>query len=134
MLNPRPTIAAHRFRASLPADSPRKCFVTTIWLRWKCASESLRFAATNRFLTARAFFFCERAQSLLANEPLQRTKLVVFESVYSMSGTVGPIKEILDLCAKYNALSFIDEVQKFVGLLFGLFVCLFPLDVNKRLI
>jgi 5-aminolevulinate synthase len=54
-------------------------------------------------------------QELLAKEPLERTKIVVFESVYSMSGTVGLIKEILDLCDKYNALSFIDEVHA-VGL------------------
>ena len=54
-------------------------------------------------------------EAQLAAEPRERTKVVVFESVYSMSGTVGHIKEILDLCDKYNALSFIDEVHA-VGL------------------
>ena len=39
------------------------------------------------------------------------TKVVVFESVYSMDGDVAPVKEILALCEKYNAISYIDEVH-----------------------
>lgn len=42
-------------------------------------------------------------------------KIVAFESVYSMSGTIAPIKEICDVAHKYNALTFIDEVHA-VGL------------------
>lgn len=38
-------------------------------------------------------------------------KCVVFESVYSMDGDIAPIKEIVDLCNKYNAISYIDEVH-----------------------
>ena len=44
-----------------------------------------------------------------------RPKVVAFESVYSMDGDIAPIKEILDVCERYNALSFIDEVHA-VGL------------------
>ncbi len=40
---------------------------------------------------------------------------VVFESVYSMDGDVGHIKEICDLADKYNAMTYIDEVHA-VGL------------------
>lgn len=40
---------------------------------------------------------------------------VVFESVYSMDGDVGLIKEICDLADKYNAITYIDEVHA-VGL------------------
>jgi 5-aminolevulinate synthase len=42
-------------------------------------------------------------------------KLVAFESVYSMDGDIAPIAEILDVCEKHNAMSYIDEVHA-VGL------------------
>ena len=45
----------------------------------------------------------------------QGPKCVVFESVYSMDGDIAPVKEIVDLCNKYNAISYIDEVHA-VGL------------------
>jgi 5-aminolevulinate synthase len=38
-------------------------------------------------------------------------KLVAFESVYSMDGDICPMKEILDVCEKHNALSYLDEVH-----------------------
>ena len=44
-----------------------------------------------------------------------RAKLVAFESVYSMDGDIAPIAEILDVCEKHGALSYIDEVHA-VGL------------------
>jgi len=42
-------------------------------------------------------------------------KVVAFESVYSMSGCIAPLKEICDVAHKYNALTFVDEVHA-VGL------------------
>ena len=42
-------------------------------------------------------------------------KCVVFESVYSMDGDISPVKEVLQLCKKYNAISYLDEVHA-VGL------------------
>jgi len=38
-------------------------------------------------------------------------KIVVFESVYSMDGDIAPIAEIADLCKRYHAISYIDEVH-----------------------
>ncbi|MEM9287806.1 MAG: 5-aminolevulinate synthase [Pseudomonadota bacterium] len=38
-------------------------------------------------------------------------KLVAFESVYSMDGDICPMREILDVCEKHGALSYLDEVH-----------------------
>jgi 5-aminolevulinate synthase len=47
----------------------------------------------------------------LAALPANATKIVAFESVYSMDGDIAPIKEILDVCDKHGAMSYIDEVH-----------------------
>ncbi len=38
-------------------------------------------------------------------------KLVAFESVYSMDGDIAPLSEILDVCERHGALSYLDEVH-----------------------
>lgn len=53
----------------------------------------------------------EHLQELLKSVSLEKPKLIVFESVYSMSGTVAPIKAITELAKQYNALTYIDEVH-----------------------
>jgi 5-aminolevulinate synthase len=50
-------------------------------------------------------------ESLLADTPHNRPKIIAFESVYSMDGDIGPIKEICDLARRYNALTYLDEVH-----------------------
>ena len=47
----------------------------------------------------------------LKKYPKTQTKVIVFESVYSMDGDFAPIKEICDLAERYNALTFLDEVH-----------------------
>jgi len=42
-------------------------------------------------------------------------KIIIFESVYSMDGTISPIKEICDLADEFNAFTLLDEVHA-VGL------------------
>jgi 5-aminolevulinate synthase len=38
-------------------------------------------------------------------------KIIVFESVYSINGTVAPVEEIILLAKKYNCLTYLDEVH-----------------------
>eukprot|EP01129_Flabellula_baltica_P016818 TRINITY_DN9136_c0_g1_i1.p1 TRINITY_DN9136_c0_g1~~TRINITY_DN9136_c0_g1_i1.p1 ORF type:complete len:512 (-),score=116.91 TRINITY_DN9136_c0_g1_i1:25-1560(-) len=57
----------------------------------------------------------EHLEELLSADDIDTPKMIIFESVYSMDGSIGKIKEICDLADKYNALTFIDEVHA-VGL------------------
>ena len=50
-------------------------------------------------------------EELLAALPLERHKIIIFESVYSMDGDISPIAEIAALARKYNALTYLDEVH-----------------------
>jgi 5-aminolevulinate synthase len=54
-------------------------------------------------------------EEILKAIPADQPKLLVFESVYSISGTVAPVKEMVELAKKYNALTYVDEVHA-VGL------------------
>ncbi|GMF03244.1 unnamed protein product [Ambrosiozyma monospora] len=53
----------------------------------------------------------EQLESLFAQYPKSTPKLIAFESVYSMCGSVAPIEKICDLADKYGALTFLDEVH-----------------------
>jgi len=50
-------------------------------------------------------------EEMLAADDPEVPKLIAFESVYSMNGSVSPISELCDLADKYNALTYCDEVH-----------------------
>ncbi|MCJ1275537.1 mitochondrial 5-aminolevulinate synthase [Puttea exsequens] len=50
-------------------------------------------------------------EAKLASLPPSCPKIIAFESVYSMCGSIGPIAEICDLADKYGAITFLDEVH-----------------------
>ncbi|KAI1804370.1 5-aminolevulinate synthase mitochondrial precursor [Daldinia bambusicola] len=53
----------------------------------------------------------EDLEAKLASLPLHVPKIIAFESVYSMCGSIGPIEAICDLADKYGAITFLDEVH-----------------------
>ena len=53
----------------------------------------------------------EHLESLLMKQAITKPKIIVFESVYSMSGSVAPIEKFIELAQKYNALTYVDEVH-----------------------
>ncbi|KAK5052158.1 hypothetical protein LTR84_002962 [Exophiala bonariae] len=50
-------------------------------------------------------------ENKLASLSPEQPKIIAFESVYSMCGSVAPIEAICDLADKYGALTFLDEVH-----------------------
>ncbi len=53
----------------------------------------------------------QHLEELLAAEPKERLKIIAFESVYSMDGSIAPIAAICDLSDAYGAFTYLDEVH-----------------------
>jgi 5-aminolevulinate synthase len=50
-------------------------------------------------------------RELIAADDAAAPKLIAFESIYSMDGDFGPIKELCDLAEEVGALTYLDEVH-----------------------
>lgn len=50
-------------------------------------------------------------ESLLKAAPVAAPKLIAFESVYSMDADIAPLGAICDLAARYDAMTYLDEVH-----------------------
>ena len=50
-------------------------------------------------------------EAKLVSLPSDVPKIIAFESVYSMCGSIGPVEAICDLAEKYGAITFLDEVH-----------------------
>lgn len=53
----------------------------------------------------------DHLEELLISTPSSVPKIIAFESVYSMCGSISPISKIVALAKKYNCLTFLDEVH-----------------------
>lgn len=53
----------------------------------------------------------DHLRELLSKYPHEKPKLIIFESVYSMSGTTAPFKEIVEIAKEFNAITYVDEVH-----------------------
>ena len=58
---------------------------------------------------------CEHLEQILSQLPRETPKIVAFESVHSMDGSICDIKRMCDITHKYGGISYIDEVHA-VGL------------------
>lgn len=50
-------------------------------------------------------------EALLKAAPVSAPKLIAFESVYSMDADIAPLGAICDLAARYDAMTYLDEVH-----------------------
>jgi len=57
----------------------------------------------------------QHLEELLSQSDVNRPKIVAFETVHSMDGSICPLEELCDVAHKYGALTFVDEVHA-VGL------------------
>jgi 5-aminolevulinate synthase len=89
------------------------CLVLSDALNHASMIEGIRHSRAERLVFAHNS--PEDLDRKLSDQDPARAKLVAFESVYSMDGDIAPIAEIVEVCEKHNAMSYIDEVHA-VGL------------------
>jgi 5-aminolevulinate synthase len=56
----------------------------------------------------------EHLEELLQKVDPDLPKIVAFETVHSMDGSICPLEELCDVARKYGALTFVDEVRKVI--------------------
>ena len=74
--------------------------------------DGIKLAGTNKFI----YKHCDTQdleRLLEENHKKYRFNVIITDSVFSMDGDIAPLKEIVDLKEKYNAVLFLDEAHAF---------------------
>jgi len=74
--------------------------------------DGIKLAGTNKFI----YKHCnvqDLGRLLEENHKKYRFNVIITDSVFSMDGDIAPLKEIVDLKEKYNAVLFLDEAHAF---------------------
>lgn len=53
----------------------------------------------------------ENLEKKLQRYPIEKSKLIISDGVFSMDGDVGPLNEIVQLARKYNAMTMVDDAH-----------------------
>ena len=85
------------------------CVIFSDSLNHSSMIEGIRHAETDRKIFEHNDL--DDLEAKLKAEPLDRPKIIAFESVYSMDGDIAPIEAFCDLADKYNAMTYLDEVH-----------------------
>ncbi|RKP19012.1 tetrapyrrole biosynthesis, 5-aminolevulinic acid synthase [Rozella allomycis CSF55] len=91
------------------ASKMKDCVIFSDELNHASMIQGIRHSGAKKFVFRHNDL--DHLESLLKNVEYGIPKIIAFESVYSMSGSIGKIQEICDLAEKYNALTFLDEVH-----------------------
>eukprot|EP01117_Protostelium_nocturnum_P014385 TRINITY_DN5475_c0_g1_i1.p1 TRINITY_DN5475_c0_g1~~TRINITY_DN5475_c0_g1_i1.p1 ORF type:complete len:579 (+),score=124.37 TRINITY_DN5475_c0_g1_i1:125-1861(+) len=75
--------------------------------------EGIKYSGANKFIFRHNDV--DHLRELLEKTDPSVPKIIIFESVYSMDGTIAPIEKICDLADEFNAFTILDEVHA-VGL------------------
>ena len=102
--------ALSTFGAKLP-----NCTIYSDALNHASMIEGMRHSKANRKIWKHNS--PEDLDRLLSEADPDTSKLVAFESVYSMDGDIAPIAEICDVADKHGAMTYLDEVH--AGGLYG---------------
>ncbi len=104
--------SAFGFDASVTIDNQDVIFVLDRDCHW-----SLWNPLAHRKFGSQVFAFKHNDPSSL-EQVLKKIKsskiIVVFETVYSSDGSVAPVGELIDICERYGALSYVDDANGFM--------------------
>jgi 5-aminolevulinate synthase len=95
--------------ASLGQITNKKLIIFSDELNHASIIDGIRYSGCQKYIFKHND--SQHLRSLLESVPVESPKMIIFESVYSMNGNLGKIKEFCDLAKEFNAMTFIDEVH-----------------------